>query len=210
MRGTNGTLTQLSILTMPADDIGHPIPDLTGYITEGQIVLSRDLDRRGIYPPVNVLPSLSRLMKDGTGGEVHASRPSRAREPALRGLRARGAGARARERGRRGRACATPTAAISRSATAFERDARRCRPARARSSRAWTPAGSCSPDLPVTRADAPVRRADRRACACAAQGARRMSAAPEGLVGEGFAAVRNAARQRRRHRTGYSVGTAYP
>jgi V/A-type H+/Na+-transporting ATPase subunit B len=69
LRGARGTLTQLSILTMPADDIGHPIPDLTGYITEGQIVLSRDLDRRGIYPPVNVLPSLSRLMKDGTGGK---------------------------------------------------------------------------------------------------------------------------------------------
>ena len=69
LRTTEGTLTQLSILTMPADDIGHPIPDLTGYITEGQIVLSRDLDRRGIYPPVNVLPSLSRLMKDGTGGK---------------------------------------------------------------------------------------------------------------------------------------------
>ena len=69
LRGAKGTLTQLSILTMPADDIGHPIPDLTGYITEGQIVLSRDLDRRGIYPPVNVLPSLSRLMKDGTGGK---------------------------------------------------------------------------------------------------------------------------------------------
>jgi V/A-type H+-transporting ATPase subunit B len=68
LRGMRGTLTQLSILTMPADDIGHPIPDLTGYITEGQIVLSRELDRRGIYPPVNVLPSLSRLMKDGTGG----------------------------------------------------------------------------------------------------------------------------------------------
>ena len=68
LRGAGGTLTQLSILTMPADDIGHPIPDLTGYITEGQIVLSRELDRRGIYPPVNVLPSLSRLMKDGTGG----------------------------------------------------------------------------------------------------------------------------------------------
>ena len=65
--GKQGTLTQLAILTMPSDDIGHPIPDLTGYITEGQIVLSRDLDRRGIYPPVNVLPSLSRLMKDGTG-----------------------------------------------------------------------------------------------------------------------------------------------
>ena len=69
LRGAKGTLTQLSILTMPADDIGHPIPDLTGYITEGQIVLSRDLDRRGVYPPVNVLPSLSRLMKDGTGAK---------------------------------------------------------------------------------------------------------------------------------------------
>jgi len=69
LRDAQGTLTQLSILTMPADDIGHPIPDLTGYITEGQIVLSRDLDRRGIYPPVNVLPSLSRLMKDGTGAK---------------------------------------------------------------------------------------------------------------------------------------------
>ncbi|HWK82917.1 MAG TPA: V-type ATP synthase subunit B [Caldimonas sp.] len=69
LRGAKGTLTQLSILTMPADDIGHPIPDLTGYITEGQIVLSRDLDRRGIYPPVNVLPSLSRLMKDGIGAK---------------------------------------------------------------------------------------------------------------------------------------------
>jgi V/A-type H+-transporting ATPase subunit B len=77
LRGRPGTLTQLSILTMPADDIGHPIPDLTGYITEGQIVLSRDLDRRGIYPPVNVLPSLSRLMKDGTGGKyTHPDHPA--------------------------------------------------------------------------------------------------------------------------------------
>jgi len=77
LRGTSGTLTQLSILTMPADDIGHPIPDLTGYITEGQIVLSRDLDRRGIYPPVNVLPSLSRLMKDGTGAKyTHPDHPA--------------------------------------------------------------------------------------------------------------------------------------
>ena len=67
LRGRPGTLTQLPILTMPADDIGHPIPDLSGYITEGQIVLDRELDRRGIYPPVKVLPSLSRLMKDGTG-----------------------------------------------------------------------------------------------------------------------------------------------
>ncbi|MEW6648402.1 MAG: V-type ATP synthase subunit B [Pseudomonadota bacterium] len=62
-----GSLTQLPILTMPSDDISHPIPDLTGYITEGQIVLDRDLDRRGVYPPVKVLPSLSRLMKDGIG-----------------------------------------------------------------------------------------------------------------------------------------------
>jgi V/A-type H+-transporting ATPase subunit B len=69
IKGHPGTLTQLPILSMPSDDIGHPIPDLTGYITEGQIVLSRDLDRRGVYPPINVLPSLSRLMKDGTGGE---------------------------------------------------------------------------------------------------------------------------------------------
>ena len=77
LRGSEGTLTQLSILTMPADDIGHPIPDLTGYITEGQIVLSRDLDRRGVYPPVNVLPSLSRLMKDGIGAKyTHADHPA--------------------------------------------------------------------------------------------------------------------------------------
>jgi V/A-type H+-transporting ATPase subunit B len=77
LRGSQGTLTQLSILTMPADDIGHPIPDLTGYITEGQIVLSRDLDRRAIDPPVNVLPSLSRLMKDGIGARyTHADHPA--------------------------------------------------------------------------------------------------------------------------------------
>jgi len=67
IRGYSGSLTQLPILTMPSDDISHPIPDLTGYITEGQIVLDRDLYRRGIYPPIRVLPSLSRLMKDGTG-----------------------------------------------------------------------------------------------------------------------------------------------
>ncbi|HET9820970.1 MAG TPA: V-type ATP synthase subunit B [Burkholderiaceae bacterium] len=77
IRGMRGTLTQLSILTMPADDISHPIPDLTGYITEGQIVLSRDLDRRAVYPPVDVLPSLSRLMKDGTGGQyTHPDHPA--------------------------------------------------------------------------------------------------------------------------------------
>ncbi|HHT20180.1 MAG TPA: V-type ATP synthase subunit B [Tissierellia bacterium] len=62
-----GSITLLPILTMPGDDITHPIPDLTGYITEGQIVLSRSLHRAGIYPPIDVLPSLSRLMKDGIG-----------------------------------------------------------------------------------------------------------------------------------------------
>ena len=67
IKGREGSVTQLPILTMPNDDITHPIPDLTGYITEGQIVLSRDLHMRGIYPPINVLSSLSRLMKDGIG-----------------------------------------------------------------------------------------------------------------------------------------------
>ncbi|MDY3792878.1 MAG: V-type ATP synthase subunit B [Oscillospiraceae bacterium] len=67
VEGSEGSVTQIPILTMPNDDITHPIPDLTGYITEGQIVLDRSLDQNGIYPPVAVLPSLSRLMKDGIG-----------------------------------------------------------------------------------------------------------------------------------------------
>ena len=65
--GVNGSVTQIPILTMPNDDITHPIPDLTGYITEGQIVLDRNLNGQSIYPPISVLPSLSRLMKDGIG-----------------------------------------------------------------------------------------------------------------------------------------------
>ena len=67
VQGKKGSLTIMPILTMPDDDIAHPIPDLTGYITEGQIVLSRDLWRKGIYPPVDVFLSLSRLMKEGIG-----------------------------------------------------------------------------------------------------------------------------------------------
>lgn len=67
IEGSGGSITQIPILTMPNDDINHPIPDLTGYITEGQIVLDRALSQKGIYPPINVLPSLSRLMKDGIG-----------------------------------------------------------------------------------------------------------------------------------------------
>lgn len=77
IKGSEGSITQIPILTMPNDDISHPIPDLTGYITEGQIVLGRELYGQGIYPPVSGLPSLSRLMKDGIGEgmtrEDHAS-----------------------------------------------------------------------------------------------------------------------------------------
>lgn len=67
VEGANGSVTQLPILTMPNDDITHPIPDLTGYITEGQVVLDRSLHGQAIYPPISILPSLSRLMKDGIG-----------------------------------------------------------------------------------------------------------------------------------------------
>ncbi|WP_315327227.1 V-type ATP synthase subunit B [Treponema socranskii] len=67
IKGSSGSITQIPILTMPNDDISHPIPDLTGYITEGQIVLDRELSQKGLYPPVAGLPSLSRLMKDGIG-----------------------------------------------------------------------------------------------------------------------------------------------
>ena len=67
IEGVNGSVTLIPILTMPNDDITHPVADLTGYITEGQIVIDRALSNKGIYPPINVLPSLSRLMKDGIG-----------------------------------------------------------------------------------------------------------------------------------------------
>ena len=78
IRGREGSITQIPILTMPDDDITHPVPDLTGYITEGQIVLSRDLHRKGIYPPVDVLPCLSRLMQGGIGpGRTRAACPRR-------------------------------------------------------------------------------------------------------------------------------------
>ncbi|HOG48128.1 MAG TPA: V-type ATP synthase subunit B, partial [Anaerolineae bacterium] len=74
---SDGSITQMAILTMPNDDITHPVPDLTGYIAEGQIVLSRQLMLRSIYPPIDVLPSLSRLMKDGIGqGHTRADHPN--------------------------------------------------------------------------------------------------------------------------------------
>ena len=69
LKDSKGSITQIPILTMPNDDITHPVPDLTGYITEGQIVLNRSLYQMGIYPPIDILHSLSRLMKDGIGKE---------------------------------------------------------------------------------------------------------------------------------------------
>jgi V/A-type H+-transporting ATPase subunit B len=81
IKGLPGSLTQMPILSMPGDDISHPIPDLTGYITEGQIVLGRELDRNGVYPPIQVLPSLSRLMDTGTGeGFTDADHPDLAHQ----------------------------------------------------------------------------------------------------------------------------------
>ena len=86
MKGSKGSVTQIPILTMPNDDITHPIPDLTGYITEGQIVLDRELNQTGVYPPVGVLPSLSRLMKDGIGEGYTRKDHSDAQQPAVRGI----------------------------------------------------------------------------------------------------------------------------
>ncbi|MDR1208756.1 MAG: V-type ATP synthase subunit B [Clostridiales bacterium] len=81
VRGQAGSVTQIPILTMPNDDITHPVPDLTGYITEGQIVLDRNIHQQGVYPPINVLPSLSRLMKDGIGeGYTRADHPDLANQ----------------------------------------------------------------------------------------------------------------------------------
>ena len=81
LAGSPGSVTELVLLTMPAGDISHPIADLTGYITEGQIVLDPELDRKGIHPPIRVLPSLSRLMKDGTGaGLTHEDHPRLAQQ----------------------------------------------------------------------------------------------------------------------------------
>jgi V/A-type H+-transporting ATPase subunit B len=93
LRGREGSVTQIPVLTMPDDDITHPIPDLTGYITEGQIVLGRDLHRRGVFPPVDVLPSLSRLMNAGIG-EDHTVPEHRRWADQLYALYARGREAR--------------------------------------------------------------------------------------------------------------------
>ena len=170
LRGAKGTLTQLSILTMPADDIGHPIPDLTGYITEGQIVLSRDLDRRGIYPPVNVLPSLSRLMKDGTGGKyTHPDHPALSSQLYAAYARAVQARVLASVVGEEG--LAETDRQYLAFGTAFEQHARRA--GRSAHARAEHGRGlEAARRTAAHRADAPVRRADRRA-SCAPQSRRR-------------------------------------
>ena len=72
IQGGIGSITQIPILSMPNDDITHPIPDLTGYITEGQIYVSRQLEMAGVYPPIDVLPSLSRLMKSAIGKGIRS------------------------------------------------------------------------------------------------------------------------------------------
>jgi V/A-type H+/Na+-transporting ATPase subunit B len=93
LKGRKGSLTQMPILTMPGGDIRHPIPDLTGYITEGQVFLDRDLYLRGVYPPINVLPSLSRLMRSGIGAartrEDHQDVSDQLYDSYARGVRAR-------------------------------------------------------------------------------------------------------------------------
>jgi V/A-type H+-transporting ATPase subunit B len=94
IKGSSGSVTLMPILSMPAGDISHPVPDLTGYITEGQLILQRELALRGIYPPMNVLPSLSRLMKDGIGSETtrkdHADVSNQLYMAYAEGTRARG------------------------------------------------------------------------------------------------------------------------
>ena len=88
-KGKNGSITMIPILTMPEDDKTHPIPDLTGYITEGQIILSRELYRKGVQPPIDVLPSLSRLKDKGYRRRKDQSGPFQYDEPALRRICAR-------------------------------------------------------------------------------------------------------------------------
>jgi V/A-type H+-transporting ATPase subunit B len=124
IKGQQGSVTQLPIVTMPNDDITHPVIDLTGYITEGQLILSRELDRKGIYPPINPLPSLSRLMNLGSArarrGKTIArckisSMPSTPRAKSLRSSR-RSLGWQAWERAS-ARSCASPSASRGNSST---------------------------------------------------------------------------------------------
>ena len=112
LRGRPGSVTQIPILSMPDDDVTHPIPDVTGYITEGQIVLSRELDRRGIQPPIDVLPSLSRLMNAGIGDQKHPRGPPRRRRSSSRRSSAAAASSGASPRSSASRPSPTTTALV--------------------------------------------------------------------------------------------------
>ena len=187
IRGRPGSVTQIPILSMPDDDVTHPIPDVTGYITEGQIVLSRELDRRGIAPPIDVLPSLSRLMNAGIGAGQHARGPPRRRRPALRASSAAAASCAASSRSSASRRSPTTTAAIlafaddSSSASSARATQRRSieqtldlawellallpRPTSSESTRAWSSATA-------THARPRVRRASSRCMAAASKAGR--------------------------------------
>ena len=147
--GKEGSITMIPILTMPEDDKTHPIPDLTGYITEGQIILSRELFRRGINPPVDVLPSLSRLKDKGIGDGEDPGRSFRHHEPALRRLCHRqgkqGADVHfGRSRSFRGGSAVCHALPMSLSGGMSRRAARRTGLSR----KHWTWAGSCWACLP--------------------------------------------------------------
>ena len=145
IRGLPGSVTQLMILSMPDDDITHPIPDLTGYITEGQIVLSRELERHGVNPPIDVLPSLSRLMNAGIGpGKTREDTGPSPTSSTQRSHAAESYDGWSRSSGRR-RSPST-TAATSRSPTTLNnRSSTRATPAGASRTRSSSPGSSCSP-----------------------------------------------------------------
>ena len=135
IKGVAGSLTQLPVLTMPAGDITHPVPDVTGYITEGQLVLSAELYARGVSPPLDALASLSRLMRRGAGPGSHPRRPSGDLGAALRHRRPRAPGRRPRRGRRRGRAVGGRPRLPARRATRSSRTSSPSRSTRAARSR---------------------------------------------------------------------------
>ncbi len=149
IKGKNGSITQFPILSMPGDDITHPIPDLTGYITEGQIVASRDLHRQGIYPPIAVERSLSRLMDRASDPDA----PGRTTRPCPtsctpRTRRAGTSGASSRSSGRRRSPSGTGSSWTSPTRSRTGSSGRR-RTRTGRSSRRWTSDGNCWGCCPI-------------------------------------------------------------
>ena len=173
MLGKEGSITLIPILTMPEDDKTHPIPDLTGYITEGQIILSRELYRRGINPPVDVLPSLSRLKDKGIGegktredhsgtmNQLFAAYATGKENKELMSILGEAALSPPPT-------CCMPSSPTSLKSAMFPRAQRRTAPSR----RHWTWAGSCCAILPTRGAQAHQAGADREV------------SAPKGLRGD--------------------------